>query len=95
VVLKYFINFEKKYQMQAIEINSRTDNSGHLRIDIPTKRSNKSVRIIILVGEDEDILEEEKIWLYANSKNPSFDFLHEPEEDIYSLKDGEPLNYER
>jgi hypothetical protein len=26
------------------------------------------------------------------SKNPSFDFLNEPEEDVYSLKDGEPFN---
>ena len=81
--------------MQAIEINTRTDNTGRLRIDVPIKKRNKSVRIIILVGENEDNIEDEKTWLYANSKNPSFDFLHEPEEDVYSLKDGEPLNYEK
>jgi hypothetical protein len=81
--------------MQAIEINTKTDNNGHLRIDVPIKKMNKNVKIIILIGEDEVKIEDEKTWLYANAINPSFDFLREPEEDIYSINDGEPLNYEK
>jgi len=81
--------------MEAIEINTKTDNSGHLKIDVPLKKINKSVRLIILFNEEEESFEDEKTWLYANAKNPSFDFLNEPEEDIYSLKNGKPLNYEK
>jgi len=31
-------------------------------------------------------------WLEAISRNPAFDFLKDPAEDIYSLKDGKPLD---
>jgi hypothetical protein len=81
--------------MEAIEINTKTDNSGHLKLDVPLKKINKRVRLIILLNEEEESFEDEKTWLYANSKNSSFDFLNEPDEDIYSLKNGEPLNYEK
>jgi hypothetical protein len=37
-------------------------------------------------------MEEEKLWMDSISKNPSFDFLKEPEEDLYSQNDGEPLD---
>ncbi|KPQ43202.1 MAG: hypothetical protein MPEBLZ_02237, partial [Candidatus Methanoperedens nitroreducens] len=51
------------------------------------------VRVIILLAEEGDINEKE--WLYAAAKDPSFDFLKEPEEDIYSLTDGKPFHDER
>lgn len=38
---------------------------------------------------DEEIDEEE--WLYAATRNPAFDFLKDPEEDIYTLADGRPF----
>ncbi len=47
----------------------------------------KRVRVIILLPE-EDIGEEE--WLQAAGANPAFDFLKEPQEDIYTLSDGRP-----
>ena len=37
-------------------------------------------------------IEEEKLWMNSISKNPVFDFLSEPSEDIYSQKDGEPFD---
>lgn len=40
--------------------------------------------------EYEEISESE--WLYAATTNPSFDFLKEPEEDIYTLEDGRPFD---
>ncbi len=33
----------------------------------------------------------EQTWLDAVTNNPSFAFLHDPEEDIYTLKDGQPV----
>lgn len=35
---------------------------------------------------------EEKLWHNAAATSPAFDFLNDPEEDIYSLEDGEPFN---
>jgi len=36
-------------------------------------------------------IEEETLWMNSISKNPAFDFLNEPEEDVYSQRDGEQL----
>ncbi len=36
---------------------------------------------------------DEQTWLQAIATNPSFAFLHDPEEDIYTLADGKPVNY--
>ncbi len=78
--------------MRAIEINSKTDKSGHLKLDYQLGKSEQNVRILILLDENTYPEEDEKFWLNSVAKSPSFNFLNEPEEDIYSLKDGEPLN---
>jgi hypothetical protein len=75
--------------MKAIEIKARTDKNGNLLISKNLHFSNKEVRVLILV-EDEDI--DEKSWLSALSVNPSFDFLKEHEEDIYTAENGKPFN---
>jgi len=36
----------------------------------------------------------ESDWLQAIASNPAFDFLKDPEEDIYSPTDGKPFNQE-
>jgi len=77
--------------MKAIEIHSKTDKMGHLKIDYKLNRSEKDVRIIILLDEENSQVEEDKLWMESISKNPAFDFLNEPEEDIYSKNDGEPM----
>jgi hypothetical protein len=78
--------------MKAIEIKSKTDKAGRLKIDYKLDKSEQNVRVLILLDDDISEQDEEKLWLYSISKNPAFDFLNEPAEDIYSLKDGEPLD---
>jgi hypothetical protein len=78
--------------MKAIEINSKTDKTGHLKINYKLDKSESNVRILILLDEDSSEQEEEKLWMNSISKNPAFNFLNDSEEDIYSLKDGEPFN---
>jgi len=78
--------------MRAIEINSKTDQTGRLKLDYQIGKSEKNVRILILLEEDAYLQEEEKLWMDSVTKNPAFNFLNEPEEDVYSLKDGEPMN---
>ena len=79
---------------KTIEITSKTDKSGHLRLDYNLDISEKKVRILIML-DDENKKEEfndEESWLISMSKNPSFNFLNDLEEEIYSLEDGDPFN---
>lgn len=82
-----------KSVIKAIETTGRIIRGDNILLDeqLPVLPQAK-VRIIILVPEyeDDDISEIE--WLRAASKNPVYDFLKEPEEDIYTLADGKPFN---
>ncbi len=46
-------------------------------------------RRVVLPPESEDV--DEREWLQAAAKNEAFDFLNDPDEDIYTLADGKPL----
>lgn len=70
--------------MRAIEINSKTDKKGRLKIDYDLTQKNTNVRVLILVDEDNDERREEKIWLSSVLNNSAFDFLKD-EEDIYLM----------
>ncbi len=77
--------------MKAIEINSKTDKSGLLKINYKLNKADSNVRVLILLDDDAEN-DEEAIWLNSISNNPTFDFLQDSAEDIYSIKDGEPFN---
>jgi hypothetical protein len=77
--------------MKAIEIISETDQDGVLKIRYNINKSNSKVRVLILY-DDKNESDEEKLWMDSISKNPSFDFLNDPAEDIYTIKDGEPFH---
>jgi hypothetical protein len=54
-------------------------------------------RFQALIQEESDWEEgeiDEIEWLRAAATNPAFDFLKDPEEDIYTLEDGKPFNDE-
>lgn len=78
--------------MKAIEINSKTDKSGHLKINYKLNRAESNVRVLILLDDDFIEKDEEAIWKNSISNNPAFDFLKDSAEEIFSLKDGEPFN---
>ncbi len=77
--------------MKAIEINSKTDHKGILKLDYPLNKLDTKVRVLILVDESHEE-EEEDLWFSTISSNPSFDFLKDEAEDIYTINDGEPFN---
>lgn len=73
--------------MRAVETTGIVDEQSRLLLDKPLPFIGPSrVRVIVLVMEENDIDEME--WLQAAASNPAFDFLKEPEEDIYTLADG-------
>ncbi len=74
--------------MQAIETTAQIDQLGNLKLLTPLRLRNQKVRVIILLPEGDEI--DDKSWLLA-IQNPAFDFLNEPEEDIYSIQDGIPF----
>ena len=48
------------------------------------------VRVIVLFPESEGLAENE--WMQTAAQNEAFEFLHDSQEDIYTLDDGKPLN---
>jgi len=43
-----------------------------------------------MLEEDEEI--EEKQWLKAMTNNPAFEYLHDEQENIYKITDGQPFH---
>ena len=72
--------------MKALEIETVADGNGALNIQLSKQYQNRKFKVILLSSE------EQEEWLCALQKNPAFDFLHEPAEDIYTLKDGKDFN---
>jgi hypothetical protein len=44
--------YNKGQAMKAIEINSKTDKFGNLKIDYPLNKKDSKVRILILMDDD-------------------------------------------
>lgn len=79
--------------MGAIETTGILTTQGQIHLDCPLPQDKpRRVRVILLMPEEDDI--NEQTWLGAISTNPSFAFLHDREENIYTLEDGQPVNYE-
>jgi hypothetical protein len=77
--------------LKALDVVGTIDEQRQLHLDEPLPIVGPSrVRVIILIPEEPDM--DEKEWLQAAVSNPAFDFLKEPEEDIYTLADGKPLH---
>jgi hypothetical protein len=79
--------------MAAIETMGTIDEHHRLQLDslLPIIGPRR-VRIIVLYPRSDEWDETE--WLQAAARNPAFAFLSDPEEDIYSLADGEPFRSE-
>jgi hypothetical protein len=79
--------------MRAIETTGILTTQGQIQLDhlLPQDKPSR-VRVILLMSEEDE--PNEQIWLSAVSGNPSFAFLSDPEEDIYTIEDGRPVNHE-
>jgi hypothetical protein len=82
-----------KVPMTAIEMTGTVDENHQLRLDGVLPLSGpKRVRVIVLSPLTE-ITEEwnEVEWLKASLSNSAFEYLRDPEEDIYTVQDGKPF----
>jgi hypothetical protein len=79
--------------MRLIECAGTISAQGELQLDQPLPQNQPSrVRIIVLLPESDDLSPEQ--WSKAVASNPSFAFLHDAEEDIYTLEDGKAAIHE-
>ncbi len=77
--------------MKDLETTATIEKQQRLRLDKPVPAtSSERVRVIIFFSEEDEINENE--WFKAASKNPTFDFLKDPEEGIYRSTDGKPFH---
>ena len=78
--------------MQALESSGRIDENGQLQLDTPLGITDKRVKVIVLISNEEELSDRE--WLQGTKGNETFNFLSDPEEDIYSTTDGEAFRDE-
>jgi len=83
-----------KNNLKAIEVEGAIDEQRQLHLDEPLPVSGPSrVRVIILIPDQAEVDEDE--WLHAAANSPSYDFLKEPQQDIYTPADGKPFHDQR
>jgi len=78
--------------MKAVELTGIVDENQRLHIEgeLPITGPQR-VRVILLYPvEDEE--PDEQTWLFAAARNPSFAFLKDASEDIYTPDDGQPFH---
>jgi hypothetical protein len=79
--------------MTAIEMTGTVDENHQLQLDgtLPIT-GPKRVRVIVLspITENADELNETE-WLKASMSNSAFEYLSDPQEDIYTINDGKPF----
>ncbi len=77
--------------MKAIETTGTIEDQYHLHVDHPLPfQGPRRVKVIILAEEMNEIQERE--WLKMAGQSPSFEFLKEACEEIYTLDDGKPYH---
>ena len=79
--------------MTAIEMTGSIDENRQLQLDgsLPVSGPMR-VKVIVMYPLTDEWDETE--WLRAAAHNPAFDSLNDPEEEIYSMADGEPFRDE-
>ena len=79
--------------MTAIEMTGTVDENHQLKLDGTLPFAGpKRVRVIVLSPRTEPANEiSEMEWLKASLNNPVFEYLRDPEEDIYTISDGKPF----
>jgi hypothetical protein len=79
--------------MTAVEMTGSIDENRQLHLDGVLPVSGPiPVRVIVLYSASAEL--DEIQWLQAAASNPAFAFLNDPEEDIYTLADGKPVQDE-
>lgn len=77
--------------MEAIEKLVHFDEDGNTTIKLGKNFSKKEAKVVVLIKDDEI---SEKEWRALAMRGGAFDFLNDPDENIYSMEDGVPYKSE-
>ena len=82
--------------MQKVYKVKANDLDAHFLEELKATFRDREIEIVVSEVDQLDLQNSEEIdeqeWLKAAANNPVFDFLKDPEEDIYTLSDGKPFN---
>lgn len=78
--------------MKALDVMAVVENERKLVLDHPLSLPKKSRLKVRLFMPEEYADIDEKEWLHASTQSPSFDFLKDPAEDLYTAEDGRPFH---
>ena len=86
-------------ELRAIEVTGFVDETGHLSVEEPlTNVAPGRVRLLVLAPDRSTTVvasaaePDEDEWLRAAASSPSFAFLRDEAEDVYSPTDGKPFD---
>jgi hypothetical protein len=77
--------------MKAFQLTGDIDENHQLRAEVPGDFPTGAVQLIVLVPEEDDA---GIAWEHGIAKEWARE-LNNPQEDIYTLNDGQPLNAPR
>jgi hypothetical protein len=77
--------------LKAVEMTGTVDEHHQLRLDgaLPIPSPTR-VRVIVLYPLTDEWNETE--WMQAAARNPTFEYLKEAAEDVYTVTDGKPFH---
>ena len=79
--------------LRSIEVTIEKD--GSVRLPKKVKLSGPRRAILTILDETLPVMDtddwSETEWLKASMSNPAFEYLRDPQEDIYTLRDGKPF----
>ncbi len=90
------IRFIQIHAMKSIACGGTISAKGELLLDeqLPQNQASR-VQIVILFPESPELPDLTPAqWNKTVANNPIFAFLHDPEEDIYTIEDGIAVSYE-
>jgi hypothetical protein len=77
--------------MKAVELQGEIDDQHRLHADVPQNLPAGSVRVIVLISEEDDT---GAAWAAGVASDWSAE-LNDPAQDIYTLNDGQPIDAPR
>ena len=94
IMIEYIRGTEMPSEIKKIELIGHIDKNHHLIVDQELPFAPGDVKIIVFpsneIAEDNDISTMDI--LSTAQGGGAFDFLNDPEEEIYTLEDGVPFN---
>lgn len=79
--------------MNTVLYNTVVNEEAELHLKLEPEMKNKSVKVYIISDDDEEDLSLRELTMLLKN-NPAYDFLNDPEEDIYTINDGKPYKHD-